>query len=89
VVEVARRLRIQRLGRQLRNRSSVRARRNASRSVRSSAVRRSTESLGADNVLDNYSDKAQFLIFVGRVYPSGLPYENDGLQGYVRVGIGF
>jgi hypothetical protein len=52
-------------------------------------VRRSTESLGADNVLDNYSDKAQFLIFVGRVYPSGLPYENDGLQGYVRVGMGF
>jgi iron complex outermembrane recepter protein len=45
--------------------------------------------LGADNVLDNYSDKAQFLTYVGRVYPTGLPYENDGLQGYLRVGVKF
>jgi iron complex outermembrane receptor protein len=45
--------------------------------------------LGADNILDNYSDKAQFLTYVGRVYPTGLPYENDGLQGYLRLGVKF
>jgi iron complex outermembrane recepter protein len=45
--------------------------------------------LGADNLLDSYSDKAQFLTFVGRVYPTGLPYENDGRQAYLRVGIKF
>jgi iron complex outermembrane recepter protein len=45
--------------------------------------------LGVEDIFDNYSDKALFNTFVGRVYPSGTPYENDGRQAYVRVGIRF
>lgn len=45
--------------------------------------------LGAEDIFDNYADKALYNTFIGRVYPTGTPFENDGRQAYARVGIKF
>jgi iron complex outermembrane receptor protein len=45
--------------------------------------------VGAENLLDNYTELTQFNQALGRKYPGQVPYENDGRQAYVRVGIRF
>ncbi len=45
--------------------------------------------VGAENLLDNYTPLTQFNQALGRKYPGQVPYENDGRQAYVRVGIRF
>ncbi|HTU68604.1 MAG TPA: TonB-dependent receptor [Steroidobacteraceae bacterium] len=47
--------------------------------------------LGVENLLDNYTQKVQLLAERnnGRLYPRGVPYDNDGRQFYARVGIRF
>ena len=48
-------------------------------------------SLGVENLLDNYTQHTQLVTERnnGRLYPRGVPYENEGRQVYARVGIRF
>jgi iron complex outermembrane recepter protein len=47
--------------------------------------------IGIENAFDNYADKVQSTALrnVGRQYPGGTPYENEGRQIYARMGIRF
>lgn len=45
--------------------------------------------LGLENALDKYPERALFNTFTGLKYPRPSPYEKDGRQAYVRVGVNF
>lgn len=47
--------------------------------------------LGVENVLDNYTQEVGLVTVRnnGRRYPGGAPYENEGRQAYLRVGVKF
>jgi iron complex outermembrane receptor protein len=47
--------------------------------------------VGVENALDNYTQHTQLVTERnnGRLYPRGVPYENEGRQVYARVGIRF
>ena len=47
--------------------------------------------VGVENLLDNYTQHTELVTERnnGRVYPRGVPYENEGRQAYARVGIRF
>ncbi len=48
-------------------------------------------SVGVENLLDNFTQHTQLVTERnnGRLYPRGVPYENEGRQLYARVGIRF
>ena len=47
--------------------------------------------VGVENLLDNYTQHTGLVTERnnGRLYPRGVPYENEGRQVYARVGIKF
>jgi iron complex outermembrane receptor protein len=47
--------------------------------------------VGIENALDNYTQHTGLVTERnnGRLYPRGVPYENEGRQVYARVGIRF
>lgn len=45
--------------------------------------------VGFENLLDQYPERALYNTFVGIKYPRASPYEKDGRQAFVRVGVDF
>jgi len=45
--------------------------------------------LGLENVFDRYPDRALYNTFLGIKYPRSSPYEKDGRQAFVRLGVDF
>jgi iron complex outermembrane receptor protein len=45
--------------------------------------------VGFENVLDKYPERALYNTFLGVKYPRQSPYEKDGRHGFVRLGIAF
>lgn len=45
--------------------------------------------LGFENLLDQYPERALYNTFIGIKYPRPSPYEKDGRQAFVRVGVDF
>ena len=44
---------------------------------------------GLENVFDEYPERALYNTFVGIKYPRASPYEKDGRQAFVRLGLSF